>query len=172
MPADRTHYTKFSVFINKDARGRPTLHQLHAIYEGNYTDGRKAGTGKMTYPNGDVYTGEWKDNVMEGEGTYVYKVGTRRVQVAGKRVGVGCCRKGAGTGGGVFINRWTKTAHHFLHVCCCSDLASVDANLLRRARSRRRPFRWCAERSEICSHRIAELVTAAFSFVACIIYRV
>lgn len=28
----------------------------------------------MTYPNGDEYTGEWKDNAMEGEGTYVYKV--------------------------------------------------------------------------------------------------
>lgn len=31
--------------------------------------------GKMTYPNGDEYTGEWKDNTMDGEGTYVYKVG-------------------------------------------------------------------------------------------------
>lgn len=29
----------------------------------------------MTYPNGDEYTGEWKNNVMDGEGTYVYKVG-------------------------------------------------------------------------------------------------
>lgn len=48
--------------------------QLHATYEGNYTDGKKAGTGKMTYPNGDIYTGEWKDNMMDGEGTYVYKV--------------------------------------------------------------------------------------------------
>lgn len=47
---------------------------MHATYEGNYTDGKKAGTGKMTYPNGDEYTGEWKDNAMEGEGTYVYKV--------------------------------------------------------------------------------------------------
>lgn len=47
---------------------------MHATYEGNYTDGKKAGIGKMTYPNGDEYTGEWKDNAMEGEGTYVYKV--------------------------------------------------------------------------------------------------
>ena len=47
---------------------------MHAVYEGNYRDGKKAGMGKMTYPNGDEYTGEWKDNVMEGEGTYVYKV--------------------------------------------------------------------------------------------------
>ncbi|CAM9343228.1 unnamed protein product, partial [Hapterophycus canaliculatus] len=48
--------------------------QVHATFEGTYTDGKKAGTGKMTYPNGDEYTGEWKDNHMEGEGTYVYKV--------------------------------------------------------------------------------------------------
>lgn len=48
--------------------------KLHATYEGAYVDGKKAGTGKMTYPNGDVYTGQWKDNAMEGEGTYVYAV--------------------------------------------------------------------------------------------------
>lgn len=48
--------------------------QVYATYAGNYTDGKKAGMGKMTYPNGDEYTGEWKDNAMEGEGTYVYKV--------------------------------------------------------------------------------------------------
>lgn len=47
---------------------------MYAVYEGDYRDGKKAGMGKMTYPNGDEYTGEWKDNVMEGEGTYIYKV--------------------------------------------------------------------------------------------------
>lgn len=62
--------------------GLTIIEQVHAIYEGNYKDGKKAGTGKMTYPNGDEYTGEWKDNAMEGEGTYVYKVR--------------CCSVGAG----------------------------------------------------------------------------
>ncbi|CAM9356203.1 unnamed protein product, partial [Choristocarpus tenellus] len=47
--------------------------QVRATYEGNYRDGKRSGMGKMTYPNGDVYTGEWENNFMEGEGTYVYK---------------------------------------------------------------------------------------------------
>ena len=33
-----------------------------ASYEGKYADGKKNGLGKMTFPNGDVYFGEWKDN--------------------------------------------------------------------------------------------------------------
>lgn len=55
---------------------------MHAIFEGNYKDGKRAGVGKMTYPNGDEYTGEWKDNAMEGEGTYIYKVGLVQSSVA------------------------------------------------------------------------------------------
>jgi hypothetical protein len=33
-----------------------------ARYEGNYRDGLKSGVGRMTFPNGDVYEGEWLDN--------------------------------------------------------------------------------------------------------------
>jgi hypothetical protein len=33
-----------------------------ARYEGNYKDGNKCGVGKMIYPNGDIYEGEWLDN--------------------------------------------------------------------------------------------------------------
>mmetsp|Transcript_15842 Transcript_15842/g.23850 ORF Transcript_15842/g.23850 Transcript_15842/m.23850 type:complete len:231 (-) Transcript_15842:87-779(-) len=44
-----------------------------ARYEGNYKDGARNGVGKMTYPNGDIYEGEWLDNKMHGEGTYIYK---------------------------------------------------------------------------------------------------
>jgi hypothetical protein len=44
-----------------------------ARYEGNYKDGLRCGFGKMTFPSGDTYEGEWQDNKMSGEGTYWYK---------------------------------------------------------------------------------------------------
>lgn len=33
-----------------------------ARYEGNYKDGIRSGFGKMTFPSGDIYEGEWLDN--------------------------------------------------------------------------------------------------------------
>lgn len=36
-----------------------------AKYEGNYKDGLKNGVGKMLYPNGDIYEGEWVDNKVK-----------------------------------------------------------------------------------------------------------
>lgn len=44
-----------------------------AKYEGEYKDGKKHGTGKMEFPNGDIYHGMWENNQMHGEGTYTYK---------------------------------------------------------------------------------------------------
>lgn len=44
-----------------------------ARFEGIYKDGARNGFGRMVYPNGDVYEGEWVDNKMHGEGTYTYK---------------------------------------------------------------------------------------------------
>jgi hypothetical protein len=35
---------------------------VKATYTGSYADGKRCGVGKMTFPNGDVYEGEWKDN--------------------------------------------------------------------------------------------------------------
>ena len=34
----------------------------HARYEGEYKDGMKTGKGRMVYPNGDIYEGEWLEN--------------------------------------------------------------------------------------------------------------
>jgi hypothetical protein len=44
-----------------------------AKYSGNYKDGFRSGFGKMVYPNGDIYEGEWTENLMQGEGSYTYK---------------------------------------------------------------------------------------------------
>ncbi|KAJ8599051.1 hypothetical protein CTAYLR_009820, partial [Chrysophaeum taylorii] len=46
---------------------------VKAVYEGHYRDGKRSGEGKMTFPNGDYYHGEWKDNKMHGIGMYKYK---------------------------------------------------------------------------------------------------
>lgn len=36
--------------------------KVMAVFEGHYRDGKRNGKGKMTFPNGDEYHGEWKDN--------------------------------------------------------------------------------------------------------------
>jgi len=46
---------------------------VKATYTGDYWNGKKQGVGKMTFPNGDIFHGQWKDNQMNGEGTYIYK---------------------------------------------------------------------------------------------------
>ena len=34
---------------------------------------KKHGKGKYTYPNGDIYQGQWNEGVRHGKGTYKYK---------------------------------------------------------------------------------------------------
>ena len=41
-------------------------------YEGNFVDGRREGVGLMRFKNGDVYEGEFLNNLMHGEGSYTY----------------------------------------------------------------------------------------------------
>ena len=49
------------------------------LYEGDLVDGKKNGTGKMIYTNGDIYFGEWKDDYVENgmsisaNGNKIYK---------------------------------------------------------------------------------------------------
>ena len=35
------------------------------------------GTGKMTYPDGGSYTGQWKGGLFEGKGTFIWENGTK-----------------------------------------------------------------------------------------------
>jgi radial spoke head protein 1 len=44
-----------------------------ARFEGNYVGGVKDGVGKMTFPTGDVYEGQWTADKFHGEGSYTYK---------------------------------------------------------------------------------------------------
>ena len=44
-------------------------------YEGDWSDGKPYGRGKMTYANGDVYDGEWRDGRFHGDGCLTYANG-------------------------------------------------------------------------------------------------
>jgi hypothetical protein len=40
---------------------------------------KKHGEGKFTYPNKDIYKGEWKDNLRHGVGTYFFAISMSQV---------------------------------------------------------------------------------------------
>eukprot|EP00984_Skeletonema_dohrnii_P009403 scaffold3604_cov83-Skeletonema_dohrnii-CCMP3373.AAC.6 len=41
------------------------------VYEGDWKDDKMHGEGKMTYANGVVYDGHWRDDKKHGEGTLI-----------------------------------------------------------------------------------------------------
>ncbi len=45
------------------------------VYEGEWLNGSKSGTGATLYANGDAYYGQFKNNKPNGEGSYKYKNG-------------------------------------------------------------------------------------------------
>jgi len=45
------------------------------VHEGEFKDGMKHGRGKHTWPNGQVYEGEYKDNKVNGQGTVTWPDG-------------------------------------------------------------------------------------------------
>lgn len=47
------------------------------IYEGTFRGGKKNGMGKLTFPNGDTYTGQWLEGERHGHGIYIWKSGAK-----------------------------------------------------------------------------------------------
>ena len=41
-------------------------------YTGDFKDGKRHGTGRYIYPNGDTYDGYWVNDIRQGEGTLTY----------------------------------------------------------------------------------------------------
>jgi len=60
----------------KDKNYRPTTHTYAngSKYVGEMIDGKRHGHGTMTYPDGDSFTGEFKDDISE-EGVFTYSDG-------------------------------------------------------------------------------------------------
>jgi len=48
---------------------------VQAVYEGEYINGRRAGLGTMTYPDGSRYRGQWADSKRNGTGSITYSNG-------------------------------------------------------------------------------------------------
>ena len=46
-------------------------------YQGKIINGKKNGFGKMNYGNGDIYEGNWKDDLRDGEGTLINNNGDK-----------------------------------------------------------------------------------------------
>ena len=61
------------------------------LYEGEFQKGKKHGRGKMTSADGSSYDGEYADGKKHGTGTYTYASGAVEVDrwEAGARVGQG-----------------------------------------------------------------------------------
>ena len=53
-----------------------------SVYEGNFSNGKKEGTGVFRWANGDSYVGSFKNDLMEGKGVFTCAV-TGTVTVAG-----------------------------------------------------------------------------------------
>ena len=46
------------------------------IYEGQLFNGKRSGKGKMTFPNGDKYIGNWRlDQMCDNDGIYYFRNG-------------------------------------------------------------------------------------------------
>lgn len=45
------------------------------VYEGEFKDDKMNGQGRYTWHNGDIYEGEWKDGKMNGYGKYIFANG-------------------------------------------------------------------------------------------------
>jgi TonB family protein len=67
---------------NQLAQGRGTLQWFRSglptsRYEGEFRDGKRNGTGIVTYGNGMRFEGEYRDNRLNGSGTYTDSNGNR-----------------------------------------------------------------------------------------------
>ena len=63
----------FSLVLSQKNASAGDVIQYGHNYTGDFKDGKRHGTGKYIYPNGDIYEGEWKNNIREGEGTFTHE---------------------------------------------------------------------------------------------------
>lgn len=59
--------------------GKFTDKTTGCVYTGEWANDKMHGNGVMTYPSGAVYEGEWKEGKYEGKGSYKWTNGTTYV---------------------------------------------------------------------------------------------
>ena len=79
------------VMINGVFSGKVLIHYDYGVYDGEWRDGDKNGTGTMTWTDGDCYVGQFLEGTMHGKGKFTWSNGDvyEGDWVGGKMQGVG-----------------------------------------------------------------------------------
>ncbi|MEW6601981.1 MAG: hypothetical protein AB1499_13495 [Nitrospirota bacterium] len=66
----------FRGYSKTDKHGQGTMKWPNGDeYTGDWKNDKMDGRGIMNWANGDLYDGEWKDDIMNGQGTYIWSNG-------------------------------------------------------------------------------------------------
>jgi hypothetical protein len=81
------------------------------IYDGDFINEVKDGFGKLLYKKGQSYEGQWKNNKRDGEGTYIFESGSVYIGqwVGGERHGHGILNY---NGGNIYQGNWANSEKH------------------------------------------------------------
>lgn len=87
---DGTHYDGYWQAGKYSGSGKLTWPNGD-VYTGNFWEGRRHGKGSMKFANGNRYDGQWKDDLFSGLGLLISKNGDRYEGdfVGGKKHGTG-----------------------------------------------------------------------------------
>ena len=68
----KKQYYTMGQYKNDQENGYVTCVEKWGTYVGSVVDDRKCGVGKLTFPNGDVYVGQFEDDMLHGRGSMTY----------------------------------------------------------------------------------------------------
>ena len=102
-------------------------------YAGEFKNNKKHGQGTYTVANGDQYSGEFKDGTFNGQGTYSFANGSRYAGdfKDGKRSGQGAFTR---TDGGVVVGEWRDDLAHGRVLEFAADGTPVRAGVFDKGR--------------------------------------
>eukprot|EP01112_Ceratiomyxa_fruticulosa_P023238 TRINITY_DN8800_c0_g1_i1.p1 TRINITY_DN8800_c0_g1~~TRINITY_DN8800_c0_g1_i1.p1 ORF type:complete len:198 (-),score=51.49 TRINITY_DN8800_c0_g1_i1:42-635(-) len=69
-------WQKFEGIIKRHGKGVSTELEGTAVYDGEWKEDNMEGKGTFTYPSGAVYEGDWVNNKYQGNGKYTFPDGS------------------------------------------------------------------------------------------------